>query len=82
VHSASDVATQTRYALFTSFFHEAAIGTTLSALKARVAVGPASKFPPDLRSALPSELLGLLEWELPEAVEDDVGGIARPAPRL
>ena len=82
MHSASDVATQTRYALFTSFFHEAAIGTTLSALKARVAVGPASKFPPDLRSALPSELRGLLEWELPEAVEDDVGGIASSAPRL
>ena len=45
-------------------------------------MGPASKFPPDLRSALPPELRGLLEWELPEAVEEDVGGIARSAPRL
>ena len=37
-------------------------------------------FPVD--SALPPELRGLLEWELPEAVEEDVGGIARSAPRL
>lgn len=82
VHSASDVATKTRYALFTSFFHEAAIGTTLSALKTRVAVGPSWKFPNDLRHSLPTELRGLLQWHLPEAIEDDVGGIVRVAPRL
>eukprot|EP01043_Picozoa_sp_COSAG02_P012648 COSAG02_NODE_491_length_21224_cov_5.973680_18_plen_116_part_00 len=80
VHSASDVATRTRYALFTSFFHETAIGTTLSALRARVAVGPASKFPQDLRDSLPTELHGLLEWQLPDAVEEDVAGIVRDAP--
>jgi hypothetical protein len=82
VHSASDVATRTRYALFSSFFHEAAIGTTLSALKARVAVAPASKFPKDLRKSLPTKLHGLLEWQLPEAMEEDIGGVVRATPRL
>jgi hypothetical protein len=71
MHSASDVATQTRYALFTSFFHEAAIGTTLTALRAVAAAPGSLKYPADLRGALPRSLRPLLDWELPLAVEED-----------
>eukprot|EP01052_Picozoa_sp_SAG31_P030336 SAG31_NODE_3103_length_4672_cov_2.447409_2_plen_349_part_00 len=78
MHSASDVATRSRYALFTSFFHAAAIGTTMTGLRQRVAAAPgALKFPLELKRALPEQLWPLLDWTLPSAVEDDVPGLVQ-----
>ena len=152
-HSAADVATKARYALFTSFFHRclsrphtlpcqtlsphthrgdhlakikapdsepsqplprsAAIDVTMTGLRARVAAAPGRlKFPGqkdhyhrkpmgsplslvvlhvsrlnkscnshpstgELRAGLPAELRSLLDWELPEAIEEDGTGLAR-----
>jgi len=58
-----------RYVLFSSLFHTSAIGTTLSGLYNRTAVSPSYKFPRDLRESLPSRLRGLLDWELPDEMD-------------
>jgi ectoine hydroxylase-related dioxygenase (phytanoyl-CoA dioxygenase family) len=80
LHSASDNggAIPSRHVLFTTFFDEAAIGTTLAALPDRVAVGPSSKFPASLHQSLPVPLQPLLDWRLPLAsgeVTRDVNGL-------
>ena len=51
-------------------FAEAAAGVTLSALTNRMAVAPASKFSEEMRDALPEGLRGMLDWELPTALEE------------
>ena len=58
-----------RYVLFSSLFHVSAIGSTLSGLYNRTAVSPAWKFPSDLHDHLPREMRGLLEWELPDELD-------------
>eukprot|EP01051_Picozoa_sp_SAG22_P017727 SAG22_NODE_2804_length_2198_cov_1.545498_4_plen_81_part_00 len=72
MHSASANAGDllpSRHVLFTTMFADAAIGTTLAALPNRMAVGPSTKFSPELRDGLPPALRSLLEWELPLAKE-------------
>lgn len=62
-----------RYALFSLVADRAAIGTTLVALSQRNYTAPASKFPQQMRDALPAHLRKLVEWTLPFA--DDEPGL-------
>jgi len=66
-HSASDNlgAVPSRHVVFSTFFDASAIGRTLVGLRNRMAAAPPSKFPRELREALPQEWRSLLEWELP-----------------
>ena len=74
-----------RYVLFSMWVDQAAIGSgpdnTLVGLTTRAYTSPASKFPAEMRDALPPSLRSLLEWELPDGdAEPDVplaGGLPR-----
>ena len=72
MHSASPNAgaLPARHVLFTTMFAPDASGVTLSGLPGRMAVAPATKFSEELREGLPPALRGLLDWELPPAVQE------------
>ena len=63
-----------RWVLFSVWADAAAIGTTLAGLPQRSYSAPASKYTDALREALPPDLVGLLDWQLPLESELAEGG--------
>ena len=68
-----------RHGLFSMWADKAAFGVTLAGLSDRNYASPAKKYTPAMKAALPRELHGLLEWELPEETEDGLAGLLDPS---
>lgn len=64
-----------RHGLFSMWADSAAFGVTLAGLSDRNYASPAEKYTPEMRAALPPELRGLLDWQMPPETDDGLIGL-------